>query len=113
MTSRWDEGEAHFEAALARNAGIGARPALVHTQHRYAEMLLARSRHDDRDKAMDLLVRAAEIGSRAGDEAFAREGGGPSVSRSDRRRAQVNELLVAKRFAGYSHVDEAREPRDG
>ena len=40
---RWDEAERHFRAALAMNERQGARPALAHTRHRYAAMLLARA----------------------------------------------------------------------
>jgi tetratricopeptide (TPR) repeat protein len=66
VTSRREEGEAHFEAALDRNARIGARPWLAHTQRQYAEMLLARGEPEDREKAADLLGRAVDIGSELG-----------------------------------------------
>ena len=66
VTSRWEEAEAHFEIALDRNARIGARPCLARTQQQYAEMLLARGERDDRDKAIDLLTHAAEIGGELG-----------------------------------------------
>jgi hypothetical protein len=55
--SRWAEGEAHFEAALDRNARIGARPWLAHSQRQYAAMLLSRGQGDDREKAADLPAR--------------------------------------------------------
>ena len=64
--SRWAEGEAHFEAALDRNARIGARPWLAHTQRQYAGMLLTRDQGDDREKAADLLAQAVEIGRELG-----------------------------------------------
>jgi hypothetical protein len=64
--SRWAEGETHFEAALDRNAGIGARPWLAHTQRQYAAMLLARGGGDDREKAEDLLADAADTGRELG-----------------------------------------------
>ena len=50
---RWDDAARHFEAALAMNARIGARPWLAHTQEDYAQMLLAQ--RTDRDKALGLL----------------------------------------------------------
>ena len=65
-TSRWEEGEAHFQAALERNARIGARPWLAHTQRQYAAMLLSRGEGDDREKAADLLAHAADIGRELG-----------------------------------------------
>src|SRR5206468_12565927 len=38
---RWEDAAQHFEAALAMNTRMGARPWLAHTQHQYAVMLLA------------------------------------------------------------------------
>ncbi len=64
--SRWAEGETHFEAALDRNARIGARPWLAHTQRQYAGMLLSRGEGDDREKAADLLAHAVDIGRELG-----------------------------------------------
>jgi tetratricopeptide (TPR) repeat protein len=61
VMSRWAEGEAHFEAALDRNARIGARPWLAHSQRQYAAMLLSRGEGDDREKAADLLAHAVGI----------------------------------------------------
>ncbi len=66
VTSRWEEGVAHFEAALAGNARIGARPWLAHTQRQYAEMLLDRGDPEDRALAADLLAQAVEIGTELG-----------------------------------------------
>jgi class 3 adenylate cyclase/DNA-binding CsgD family transcriptional regulator len=63
---RWDEARAHFEAALAFNARMGARPCLAHTQYDYASMLLGRGRTDDRDRAQELLVRALETAGELG-----------------------------------------------
>jgi ABC-type branched-subunit amino acid transport system substrate-binding protein/tetratricopeptide (TPR) repeat protein len=63
---RWGDAERHFEAALAGNARIGARPWLAHTQHDYARMLLARGRVGDAERAAVLLesavVTARELG---------------------------------------------------
>jgi tetratricopeptide (TPR) repeat protein len=64
--SRWEEAEKHFEDALAMNARMEAKPWLAHTQHEYAEMLLARSRAEDRVKAMSLLDEALAISRELG-----------------------------------------------
>ena len=64
--SRWEDAEAHFEAALQFNARMGARPWLAHTQHEYAEMLLARGRPGDREKALELLDRASDTAQELG-----------------------------------------------
>jgi tetratricopeptide (TPR) repeat protein len=66
VTSRWEEGAAHFEAAVAGNARIGAEPWLAHTQRQYAEMLLDRGDPEDRALAADLLAQAVESGTRLG-----------------------------------------------
>jgi DNA-binding CsgD family transcriptional regulator len=66
---RWEEAARHFEDALAMNTRMGARPWLAHTQHEYANMLLARNQSGDREKATALLnaalVTARELGMRA------------------------------------------------
>jgi tetratricopeptide (TPR) repeat protein len=51
----------HFEAALATNARLGARPALAHTQHEYARLLLARARPGDGERAAELRASALEL----------------------------------------------------
>jgi tetratricopeptide (TPR) repeat protein len=66
VMSRWEEGAAHFEAALLGNARIGARPWLAHTQRQYAEMLLDRGDPEDRSLAADLLAQAVETGNELG-----------------------------------------------
>jgi eukaryotic-like serine/threonine-protein kinase len=66
ITSRWDEAEKHFEAALALDRRISARPLMAHTQHRYAEMLLTRARANDRERAVELLSSAAGIATELG-----------------------------------------------
>jgi DNA-binding CsgD family transcriptional regulator len=58
---RWDEAEAHFEAALRLNERIGARPALARTQQAYAAMLLARRRRGNLPHARDLLAKALAL----------------------------------------------------
>ena len=54
----WEEAAQHFEDALAMNTRMGARPWLAHTQHEYANMLLARNHPGDREEAMALLNEA-------------------------------------------------------
>ena len=56
--ARWDEAERHFEAALAMNSAMGARPWLAHTQYQYARMLLTRDQAGDSDRAAMLLKEA-------------------------------------------------------
>ena len=64
--SRWEEAQAHFAAALARNATMGARPWLAHTQYDYAGMLLARRGPGDQAPAVELLNRALDTGRELG-----------------------------------------------
>ncbi len=55
---RWDEAARHFEDALERNAGMGARPWVAHTQHDYARMLRRRDGVGDPERAAELLTSA-------------------------------------------------------
>jgi DNA-binding SARP family transcriptional activator len=57
-TARRPEAERHFEAALAMNARMGARPWLARTQEDYARMLLGRDDPGDRERAQELLAAA-------------------------------------------------------
>jgi hypothetical protein len=52
---RFDDAERHFEAALAMNERMGARPWVAHTRHGLATTLLDRGEAGDRDKALDML----------------------------------------------------------
>jgi DNA-binding SARP family transcriptional activator len=56
--SRFDEAAAHYEAALATNRRLGARPWLAHTQADYARTLFARGEPTDAAKAHSLLNEA-------------------------------------------------------
>ncbi len=56
----------HFEAALATNARLGARPALARTQHAYARLLFARDGPGDRERAMGLRAAALELAEACG-----------------------------------------------
>jgi predicted ATPase/DNA-binding SARP family transcriptional activator len=58
---RSKEAERQFEAALATNERIGARPWLAHTQEEYARELIARGGSDDIAKAGHLLEQALSI----------------------------------------------------
>jgi predicted ATPase len=55
-----DEAEQHFEAAIAANDRMGARPWVARTQHEFAQMLLARDAPGDRERARELLAAALE-----------------------------------------------------
>jgi tetratricopeptide (TPR) repeat protein len=57
---RWTDAARHFERSLEMNAKMGAHPAVAHTQHDYARMLLARDQGDDRRRATGLLNEAVE-----------------------------------------------------
>ncbi len=66
VLGRYDDAERHFERALVMNARIRARLWVVHTQHDYARMLVARDRPGDRERATALaaesLAAARQIG---------------------------------------------------
>jgi eukaryotic-like serine/threonine-protein kinase len=66
ISSRWDEAEKHFQAALELESRIGARPSIAHTQYRYAQLLLTRAGANDREKAGELLTTAARIATELG-----------------------------------------------
>ena len=69
--SRYDDAERHFEQALTMNTQIRTPLWIAHTQHDYAQMLLLRNRHDDRDKALDLLDHALAAAEATGLKALA------------------------------------------
>jgi hypothetical protein len=58
MLERWEDAEAHFEAALAMNARMRARPWLAHTQRDFAAMLRDRARPHDLERAWRVLADA-------------------------------------------------------
>jgi ATP/maltotriose-dependent transcriptional regulator MalT len=92
---RWAEAERHFAAAIAMNERQGARPALAHTRHQYASMLLARQGPADRQTAADLLDAAAREAAGLGMRALA--------ARIERCRPQADCLSVPQRHpAGLS-----------
>lgn len=54
----WARAQTHFEAALAMNTRMEARPWLAHTQYQYATMLRTRGQRDDHKQAASLLEAA-------------------------------------------------------
>ena len=70
--TKWEEAERHFEDAMDMNARMGARPWLAHTQHRYAEMLLACMKPGYRLRSISLLddamVTSRKLGMRSLEE---------------------------------------------
>jgi eukaryotic-like serine/threonine-protein kinase len=67
----WEDAETDFDAALELNARLGARPWLARTQHGYAQMLLARRRPLDAERARELLWRALDTARELGMTTFA------------------------------------------
>jgi AAA ATPase domain len=59
VLSRPDDAARHFEDGLERNARMGARPWVAHTQHDFAVMLVNRDGPEDRARAIELLSDAA------------------------------------------------------
>jgi tetratricopeptide (TPR) repeat protein len=55
---RRDDAARHFEDAIAMNERIGARPWLAHARRDLAATLLARGRHEDAERAHQLLSQA-------------------------------------------------------
>jgi DNA-binding SARP family transcriptional activator/tetratricopeptide (TPR) repeat protein len=70
---RWEQAELHFEDALAKNARMGVRPWLAHTQLDYARTLLARDDASDRERALELLADARATYRDLGMEGWAKE----------------------------------------
>jgi DNA-binding NarL/FixJ family response regulator len=104
---RWEDAVRHFEAALEMNARQGARPWLAHTQHRYAEMLLAHALPQDRERAVGLLDAALDTARALGMSALAeratalRESAAPKAQVErypaglSRREVEVLQLIAA------------------
>jgi class 3 adenylate cyclase len=68
--SRWEDAARHFEDALEMNARMGARPYVAYAQQAYADMLLARDKPGDREKALELLAQALEAAQEMGMKAL-------------------------------------------
>jgi AAA ATPase domain len=71
--ARWDEAEAHFDAAIRANTRLGARSLEARTQLGYARMLIGRGRARDRPHVLDLLDRAAATATALGTDALLNE----------------------------------------
>ena len=67
--AHWDDAARHFTAALAMSRRMGAQPWTAHTQHDYAQMLLARGGSDAAQRAGELLedalVTARDLGMKS------------------------------------------------
>jgi tetratricopeptide (TPR) repeat protein len=57
---RWDDAQAHFEAALQDNTRIGAHPLVAWTQLMYARMLLARAQAGASPASIEQDVKEAQ-----------------------------------------------------
>lgn len=69
--TRLDDAARHFEAALAMNERMGARPWLAHTQHDYTRLLLVRDAPGDGEKAQVLLSQALTTYQQLGMQTYA------------------------------------------
>jgi DNA-binding CsgD family transcriptional regulator len=58
VLGRVEEASQHFEHALTRNAALGARPQLAHTQYDLAALLIRRAAPGDSESAATLLAQA-------------------------------------------------------
>ncbi len=56
IMGRWEQAQDHFDAAVAMNAKMGARPWLARTQYEYARMLLKRGSDGDVQAAQSLIT---------------------------------------------------------
>jgi len=63
---RFDDAEAHFEAALAANRRIRAAIWVAHTQCELASMLLTRGERSDRTRARELIANARQTAEALG-----------------------------------------------
>jgi class 3 adenylate cyclase len=70
LLGRFAEAEAHFEAALAANQRLGARPLAAQTEAEWAELLLQRGGPGDRERATALVHRALETARELGMKAL-------------------------------------------
>ena len=70
-TKRSQDAELHFEHALQRNAEMGARPWVAHTQDDYARLLLSRNERGDRERALELIGEALTTYRELGMESWA------------------------------------------
>ena len=78
----WEEAERHFEAALATNERLEARPWVVRTCRGWAAMLLDRDAPGDRERAAELIAAGRAEAEQLG---MARE-----IVRFDRLRERLS-----------------------
>ena len=64
LLQRYDEGAVHYEHAIAKEAAMEARPALLGSQAGYARLLIMRGQARDRAKAK-ALIREVQAGAQA------------------------------------------------
>ncbi|MBV8979674.1 MAG: hypothetical protein JO086_02130 [Acidimicrobiia bacterium] len=60
LDGRLDDARRLFEDAMTLNAAMGARPWVAHTQHEYAQVLLASGNDGHRERAAELLAAARQ-----------------------------------------------------
>jgi tetratricopeptide (TPR) repeat protein len=67
---RFEDAAGHFEQALAANRRAESPPAIAHSQHDYAVMLLRRDAPGDREKALELVAAALDTARELGMKAL-------------------------------------------
>lgn len=65
-TRRFDDAKTHYEEAIAMNAAMKARPALVRTQVDYARLRVTREPSDSCGRARELLAQARPVAEELG-----------------------------------------------
>ena len=65
MVGRTEEAAVHFEAAMAHNRRLGARPFVAHTQHEYAQMLEGHDNEHARVLVTEAMETARDLGMTA------------------------------------------------
>ena len=66
VMEQWDDAERHFEAALAMDERMGARPWLAYSQYHFGDMLLRRDDPGDRERALELLTASLDTARELG-----------------------------------------------
>ena len=61
VSGRWETADAHFQTAIDRATGLGARPELGRTYLDYARMLVAQGGETNRRRAIELVKQASPI----------------------------------------------------
>jgi class 3 adenylate cyclase len=94
---QWDRAEAHFHTALDVALNAGAVPELGHTQLDYADMLIARGRPGQRQRALELVVQAYQP--------FVELGMAPAAARAKLMAATLEAPLPALPEPAAAHPD--------